>query len=142
MFFPQCWWDVNWNLDRTILAQNSELKQQFRPDCHIVNNLIKVESWNSFVFVFVDDEMKARISRTQHSIIFQHFKMETSLSCSWETEVKKLKPSKVPRRAVIDHGYSRKLLYKCNLKLFVQWFDFILIYSCITIGHKVLNELP
>ena len=107
-----------------------------------MNNLIKVESWNSFVFVFVDDEMKARISRTQHSIIFQHFKMETSLSCSWETEVKKLKPSKVPRRAVIDHGYSRKLLNKCNLKLFVQWFDFILIYSCITIGHKVLNELP
>lgn len=37
-----------------------------------MNNLIKVESWNSFVFVV--DEMKAGIPKFEHFIIFQHFK--------------------------------------------------------------------
>ena len=37
-----------------------------------MNNLIKVESWNSFVFVV--DEMKAGIPKSEHFIIFQHFK--------------------------------------------------------------------
>ena len=51
-----------------------------------MNNLIKVESWNSFVFVV--DEMKAGIPKFEHFIIFQHFKWKQRKTLpGWDNKV-------------------------------------------------------
>ena len=55
-----------------------------------MNNLIKVESWNSFVFVV--DEMKAGIPKFEHFIIFQHFKWKQRKTLlGWDNKVNSTK---------------------------------------------------
>ena len=81
--------------------------------------------------------------RRSSFISFQHLKWKQRFG--YKTKVNSTKNPlliKETQLVVLAQGYSWKLLYKCNFKLFVHWLDFILIYTSTTIGHKVLNELP